>query len=50
LDKMYNKMIESFNASKKFFACNDIEKPEDLLLIFSEFNALFDQVIQLTAE
>uniref|UniRef100_A0A6V3K1F8 FH2 domain-containing protein n=1 Tax=Lotharella globosa TaxID=91324 RepID=A0A6V3K1F8_9EUKA len=45
LDKMYNKMIESFNASKKFFACNDIEKPEDLLLIFSEFNALFDQAV-----
>mmetsp|Transcript_26656 Transcript_26656/g.51674 ORF Transcript_26656/g.51674 Transcript_26656/m.51674 type:complete len:1161 (+) Transcript_26656:62-3544(+) len=45
LDKMYNKMIESFNASTKFFACNDIEKPEDLLLIFSEFNALFDQAV-----
>eukprot|EP00471_Norrisiella_sphaerica_P007452 CAMPEP_0184491838 /NCGR_PEP_ID=MMETSP0113_2-20130426/21466_1 /TAXON_ID=91329 /ORGANISM="Norrisiella sphaerica, Strain BC52" /LENGTH=1170 /DNA_ID=CAMNT_0026876373 /DNA_START=293 /DNA_END=3805 /DNA_ORIENTATION=+ len=45
LDKMYNDMIAKFNEAKAFFAVNDIDKPEDLLNIFSEFFAQFDQAV-----
>mmetsp|Transcript_24073 Transcript_24073/g.37890 ORF Transcript_24073/g.37890 Transcript_24073/m.37890 type:complete len:1217 (-) Transcript_24073:188-3838(-) len=45
LDKLYNNMIKTFNDTKDFFACKDVEKPENLLSIFSDFCASFDQAV-----
>mmetsp|Transcript_27538 Transcript_27538/g.66967 ORF Transcript_27538/g.66967 Transcript_27538/m.66967 type:complete len:511 (-) Transcript_27538:332-1864(-) len=45
LDQMYNDMIKTFNRLKRFLGVKDIEKPEDLLEIFSEFLAAFDQAV-----
>jgi len=45
LEKVYNEMRAKFNDVKKFLAIEDIDKPEDLLRIFSEFFAMFDQAV-----
>ncbi len=43
LDREYNEMVKVFERARKFYAAHDIEKPEDFLLVFSEFVAGVDQ-------
>jgi len=45
LERVYNEMRAKFNDVKNFLAIEDIDKPEDLLRIFSEFFAIFDQAV-----
>jgi len=45
LDKQYNSMVRTFQDTKKFYAVDDMEKPEELLHIFADFFASFEQSV-----